>query len=690
MRSYEFKLQEKKTKELVWSDCLYYDVETAPWNEPFSEDEDYKYLNIRASGITSFCLIVPNHIKKVDKLKRFLQYKEMKDMTAFWYYNDEIRSNTKSALLDALDIIASGLRKNTYLCGFNNSSFDDLLFLDRLQEEKPSCLTYHLEDGKETKLHTVDLKYWTKSYGFNKLAEVGKYLGLPKLENWKSKEEYIDYNIRDVMILVAFLKMLNEHGLYALRPATAARVLASAEMFKKFGFRRIFSDKEVSDKIPLIGGRTEPYYAFGKNLYYLDVNSLYPYVMAKFLFPAVLPTRKAGVIKHTTTTCGPKRKQEIEEFLQYCSKYIKQAIALDECFTPEEYRKLFEEYSPWFGVLHVKLHGIRPEWKDYEKQLLHYFPFARKTDGYTLFSFDKEADYWIQFYEMMWLCFFDYEILEHIEYHYKDRFPLAENVVERYELRKQLKAKKDSAEKAIKILLNAGYGIYATRNRYKRRITEQNELERYRVYWEAAGRPDEFEIYDDDYKTVRVRGDVFEVLTGDTQQRYAKNTIPIFAIAITSHARFTLYCYMLNGILTPEKIEKQYRIYYVDTDSMFCTEKLYQMLETGGVIGGELGQLKLEMRVPIAYFLAPKTYILVNNDGTVIKKMKGTGTLFVKTIVSQSIKTEFTIFQREALRPEQPQKRRLEENLSFSVTAKPEPGTKILKTFYESLKKKYE
>lgn len=690
MKSYEFKLQNKKKKELVWSECLYYDVETVPWNEPFSEDEDYKYLNIRASGITSFCLIIPNNIKKLEKLKQFLCYKEMKNMTAFWYYNDEIRSNTKSALLDALDIIASGLRKNTYLCGFNNSSFDDLLFLDRLQEEKPSCLTYHLENGKPTKLHTVDLKYWARSYGFSKLKDIGGYLKLPKLEDWKTKEEYIEYNIRDVMILVAFLKMLNEHGLYALRPATAARNLASAEMFEKFGFSRIYSDKKVSDRVPLIGGRTEPYYAFGKNLYYLDVNSLYPYVMAKFLFPAVLPTTKAGVIKHTTTTCGPKRKQEIEEFLQYCSKYIKQAIALDECFTPEEYRKLFEEYSPWFGVLHVKLHGIRPEWKEYEEQLLHYFPFARKTDGYTLFSFDPEADYWVQFYEMMWLCFFDYEILEHIEYHYKDRFPLADKIVERYELRKKLKENKDNAEKAVKILLNAGYGIYATRNRYKKRITEQNEVEKFRQYWEAAGKPNEFEIYDDDYKRVKVYRDAFIVYVGDEEQRYAKNTIPIFAVAITSHARFTLYCYMLNGILTPSKIAEEYRIFYVDTDSMFCTKKLYELLQSGNVIGAELGQLELEGVVKKAYFLAPKTYVLIDKNEKVIKKMKGTGTLFVKTIVSQSIKTCFTIFQREALRPEQPQKRRLEENLSFSATAKPEPGTKILKTLYESLKKKYE
>jgi len=687
--TYQFSLREKKTKELVWNRCMYYDVETAPWNEPFKQqDDNYKYLNIRATGITSFCLVVPKDIPKVDKLKRLLPNKELQNMVAFWYYNDEIRSNTKAMLVDALNIIASGLRKKTYLCGFNNSSFDDLLFMDHLQDERPSCLTYHLSDGKETKLYTTDLKYWCKAYGFSKLADIGEYLKLPKKQDWKTKEEYIEYNITDVLILVAFVKMLNEHGLYALRPATAARNLAAKELHEKLQLKRILSDEDV-DRIPLIGGRTEPYYAIGKNLYYLDVNSLYPYVMANFQYPSVTPVNSNGAIRRSTTTCGPTRKREIEDFLKYVGKYLNEAIRQDECIKPETMKKIFESISPWYGILRVKLHGIRMEWKEYEKQILHYFPFGRKKDGYTLFSFDVEDDYWIQFYELMWLCFFDYTILEHIEYT-RDRFPLADKIVERYELRKKLKQNKDSAEKAIKILLNTGYGIYATRNHYKRRITEQNEYEKYYSYWIAAGRPDEFEIYDDDYKTVKVRGDKIDVYIADPKRRYADNTVPIWAIATTSHARFSLYCYMLNGILTPPEIEERYRIFYVDTDSIFCTEKLYKLLDAGGVVGAELGQLKLEDNVPLAYFLAPKTYILVPKDGKPVKKFKGTGTLFTKTIVAQSLKTDFTVYTRETLRPEQPQKRRLEEDYSFTATPSPEPGTKTLKELYEECKKKYE
>jgi len=74
--TYQFSLREKKTKELVWNRCMYYDVETAPWNEPFKQqDDNYKYLNIRATGITSFCLVVPKDIPKVANLNAYCRTK---------------------------------------------------------------------------------------------------------------------------------------------------------------------------------------------------------------------------------------------------------------------------------------------------------------------------------------------------------------------------------------------------------------------------------------------------------------------------------------------------------------------------------------------------------------------------------------------------------------------------------------
>ena len=691
--NYQFRLNEySKKKELIWNECLYYDVETAPWNENFRGSDDINYLNVQ-NGITSFCLAVPKKLlnkTKRQRLEALLCCREVGGFLAFYYYN-EIGLKTKNMLMLALDTIATGLKKKTFLCGFNNEFFDDVIIGARLKE-RISCWQYHLSDGKERSLYTADLYYWCKAYGFSKLADVGEYMKIPKIKQWNSLEEFLDYNIRDVMILPAFLKMLNEHGLYALRPATAARRLQSREMHEKLGWQRIFSDQQVSDSIPLFGGRTESYYATGKKLYYLDVNSLYPYVMANFLFPSPVPWKKTdGQIIHAKTTCNLSRREEIQEFLDYCSQYILMTAETYKCFTPEMMKQVFEDGSPWFGVLFVKLHGIRPEWKEYERQLLHYFPFPRKKDGYTLFSYDPDDIYCVQFYELLWLCFFNYEIVGHIEYPYYDRFPLTDKIIERYKLRKELKAKHDSREKAIKVLLNTGYGIYATRQRTRRAVTEQNEYEKYYIYWQVATDKTCFDVYeDDDYTRVHCRmtrsGPVFSIEIADDSQRYAKNTVPIWAVAITSSARFSLYCYMLNGILTPPEIEENYRIYYVDTDSMFCTEKLYQLLDAGGVVGAELGQLELEKVLDRCFFLAPKTYIMMK-DGQPICHFTGTGTVFSRNIVSQSVKSGFSNYVRVALRPEQPQKRRLEEDYSFTATPSPEPGTEKLKKFYNALEK---
>jgi len=107
-------------------------------------------------------------------------------------------------------------------------------------------------------------------------------------------------------------------------------------------------------------------------------------------------------------------------------------------------REYFEANSPWFGVLFVKLHGIRPEWKQYEQQILFYFPFARKSGAYTLFSYDPDATYCVQFYELTWLCFFDYEIVDAIHFPYHEQLPIADEIRALYDKRKEAKARGDS------------------------------------------------------------------------------------------------------------------------------------------------------------------------------------------------------------------------------------------------------
>ena len=695
--NYAFRLSEHKKKHLVWDQCMYYDVETAAWHETF-DDEQRQLLNIRKEGITAFTVRVPKNLLNEAKLERIIARKIQKrdvsiDGAEFvdLYYYDETKPATLRKLYFVLDTVARGLRKTTYLCGFNSEHFDDLIIADRLSEGI-NRWQYHLPNGKPTKLYTTDLLPWAKAYALHKLADLGDYLGVPKLTGWTNKDEYMDYNMRDVDILTYFVKLLNSHGLYALRPATEARHMMSRELLHVFpGIQRIFSDKQVSDSIPLIGGRTEPYYSTGSDVYCLDVNSLYPCVMAAFHYPEIIPYARYGQIEHIRG-CTPARQLRIDEFLQSASEWLLKTAERYALITPDMTREYFERNTPWFGVLYVKLHGIADDWKEYEQQIMHYFPFAHKCNGYTLFSYDPNTIYSIQFYELMWLAFFDYEILDGIEYPDHDKFVIADFIEELYKKRKQAKAEADSMERAYKLLLNAGFGIWATRQHTTRSVTEQTEYIIIYKLWEEAGKPHEFQIIDGNDTITVLAYDAhpqprFRLRIADPSQRYADNTIPIYAIATTSHARFTLYSYMLNGILTPHEIQDTHRIYYVDTDSIFCSQHLAEFLQP--CIGPELGQLKIEGHYKECYWLAPKSYVAVPYTGEPIKKLKGTGPEFIRRIVAQSKTTDYREYVRVALDPTTPQKRKLLPSGQFHATPSPEHGTPELVALYNLVQQRF-
>ena len=109
-----------------------------------------------------------------------------------------------------------------------------------------------------------------------------------------------------------------------------------------------------------------------------------------------------------------------------------------------------------------------------------------------------------------------------------------------------------------------------------------------------------------------------------------------------------------------------------------------ETLEADGCIDSAvLGKLKPEALdkggVKRAYFLAPKTYLLAYNNGTVKAVFKGTGEAFERDdIVSQGLGVRFSVQSRIALDPDRPQKRKLVDGI-FTATARPEMGTEELK-----------
>jgi hypothetical protein len=68
-------------------------------------------------------------------------------------------------------------------------------------------------------------------------------------------------------------------------------------------------------------------------------------------------------------------------------------------------------------------------------------------------------------------------------------------------------------------------------------------------------------------------------------------------------------------------------LYYSDTDSIITDLSMDKLKEVmPGKVGKELGQLKYEYKISKGYFISNKTYALLLDDGTIIKKGKGFST----------------------------------------------------------------
>jgi len=263
-----------------------------------------------------------------------------------------------------------------------------------------------------------------------------------------------------------------------------------------------------------------------------------------------------------------------------------------------------------------------------------------------MFSFTKQP-FWVEFYECLWLSFFEFDILDAVITPLWSAFPAADAVRARYNLKQEAKEKGDTNTYLLqKIFLNSAYGIFGTKNRVWEPVLEEPLRSTIIDCFYQQGLENPFLWADG--KTYKVQADKVFVQNNRPDQKYAQNTVPIWAIATTSHARFVLYSYMLNAVLRSEL-----QIYYTDTDSLFVNQEFVEFLQANNCISStEIGKFKIKGGPSDATFLAPKTYIFGGQ-----RHFKGTGEAWVRTIVAQSPRQQFTVYNRYALDPTQPQKR---------------------------------
>ena len=202
-------------------------------------------------------------------------------------------------------------------------------------------------------------------------------------------------------------------------------------------------------------------------------------------------------------------------------------------------------------------------------------------------------------------------------------FTLKEFVDKLFAIRAEAKEKGDDVLQYVcKILLNACYGKFAMGN-------EKTELLAFEEFFKIKG----------DYSSELFPNN--QIIVKKTT-KHAPSTNYLTASLITAYGRHNLYQYLLRG-----NNEKR-TLLYCDTDSIFYRGP---KLDDLGLKKGSLGQLQLEYELKSAWFILPKTYMLVFNRALVKDGDKITEVYKCKGVRGNLAKEFFTKGYAESMQP---------------------------------------
>lgn len=483
-------------------------------------------------------------------------------------------------------------------------------------------LVYNLRDNKLLKLEIkVEIDNYTKKSGFYKiiifdsykllsgsLYDLSRSFGLdtvkgyfphkfvnvdtlnykgntPSIEYWKniSQDEYNEFYNNHWILKDECLKYLNKDlvSLYNIMDTFNKYVyrnygvqMTDCLTISRLALNIFLKDYLKESKIPIInqsiyndikkayfGGLTEVYKPYGKNLYYYDVNSLYPFV-------ALNPM--PGVNCTYTEYLNPEYYNKELFGFYYC-----------EVETKDNYLGLLP--------IHNKFELIMPngKWKGW------YFSEELKlavNNGYKIkvikgYTFNKEMNV------------FD----EYVKDLYKTKSvstgsirtivkSLLNNLLGRFGINIKKPVTEIVNDDKLNLLLSTREVIAPPIN-----VTDQDYLV---TYFPGLSKY-MCEAHDLDYiKILNIKSNV----DIEKNQEFKDASVAI-AAAITSYARIYMSNIKLNIFNSGGSI------YYMDTDSIVTDKPLREDL-----VGKDLGQFKLEFNVKEGYFISSKTYCLVLKD----------------------------------------------------------------------------
>lgn len=395
---------------------------------------------------------------------------------------------------------------------------------------------------------TISLISSTNYYRMS-LEKLGEIFGFPKtkvdFENVDDKEleEYCKNDTRVLAkVIIEHLKFVEKNDLGNFKATVASQAFACfRHKFLPPGKSLLIHTFEPVIDLELEsyrGGRCEAF-KIGKleNVYKLDVNSMYPYVMKNNMFP-VEPSPKKIFIEPS--------KEHLLKSLDYYFIIANCDLELNEPVIGCKRKKLI------FPVGKIKQTITSPEIK---------YILENPKCGEI-----KKINSMVSYLQIPLFS-------KYVDYFYGIR----------------TNAPNDAVKTMAKIFLNSIYGKFAQRGypveeklkegKQTRIISKSMDLLNTYVL-------DNYDLEDKkERKYIKLGESIYEIKP--PLNRLSKDSMPVISSAVTSYARMYLWDLMTKAGLG--------NIYYCDTDSLFTNEIGYSRLIANGIIHDtKLGSLKLE------------------------------------------------------------------------------------------------
>jgi hypothetical protein len=430
------------------------------------------------------------------------------------------------------------------------------------------------QNMKEEKVISSVVFFSSTNYYQMSLDKLGKIFGFSKghIEDFTDVDDktLMEYCKNDVNVLkelmLQHIKFLVDNDLGNFKTTIASQAMTA--------FRHRFMDKEllihVYEEILKMemdsyrGGRCEAFF-IGKinDIYKLDVNSMYPFVMKEFQYPVKPISSK------------PIENISISDFE---NAFDNKLFVLAECELKMK--------KPFIGCKRDKL----------------FFPIGKLTQTIT----NPEIEYLLGHPEIGEITKVKKAVGYEQDFIFKDYVDFF------YSLKSE--TDNQAIRTMAKLFLNSLYGKFGQKGHDSHERIEDEKL--YRIINDVMQIANSYKIeyYDMDKenerKFIKIGKDLYEIIKKD--ELLANNSIPIISSSVTSYSRRYLWELMYSAGLK--------NVYYCDTDSLFCNETGYNNLKKNGFLSdNDLGKLKLEEVGNVEIFGAKNYHF---NDEVKLKGIK--------------------------------------------------------------------